>query len=116
MNFQTPESSQANLNQKLSSLSKQKLKKSECIGSIGWGVEDAEFRQTFRHQIHCKNVKDQPFKSEAEQENHRLFMFTTGLFASHVDNMYKITYEDLERLSVRKQKEVIFARATEHKR
>ena len=43
-------------------------------------------------------------------------MATTGFFASHTDNKYKITYEDLENLSLRKQKNIIIARATERKK
>ena len=42
-------------------------------------------------------------------------MYTTGFPASHVDNMYKITYEDIENLSIRKQREIIFAKASERK-
>lgn len=116
LTFKTPNSSQAHLKKNLMNISKQKLKSKERIGSIGWGVDDAEFQQTFKHQINCLPVKDQHFKFEAEQEKSKLFMFTTGSFASHVDNMYKITYEELENLSIRKQKEVIFARASERKK
>ena len=52
-------------------------------------------------EIKCLPVDKQYHKTYWDHDKTRLHMYTTGFFASHIDNKIGITFDDLEGLSIR---------------
>lgn len=74
----------------------------------GWKTDLAMDRD-----VRCLPMKDQPHKIFWDHDKTRLHMYTTGFFSSHVDNKMGISFDDLEGLSIRQQRDIIKQRAHE---
>ena len=75
----------------------------------GWGTDKSSLRQVI--DVKCLALEDQPFKTSWDHEKTRLQMYTTGFPAGYVDNQLGLTFEDIENLPVRKQREIVKERA-----
>ena len=56
-------------------------------------------------------MKDQPHKIYWDHDKTRLHMYTTGFQSSYVDEKIGVSFDDLEGLSIRQQREIVKQRA-----
>lgn len=94
---------------------KKSRKKPVLIGNVGWGVTDPEF-QDKDHVIRQLPSKDRPHMNFWEEDKTRYNMYTTGFQSTYVDNKLKVTYEDVELMSIRHKRELYMQRAADLKR
>jgi len=80
------------------------------LGSIGWGVSNPNTRDKTPNRI-CLPATEQPHMKFWDEDATRFNMYTTGFPSSHIDEKYKVTYEQLEHMSIRRRREIIKARA-----
>ena len=79
------------------------------LKNIGWGTDKPNLRQII--DVRCLAAEDRPFKNSFEHEKTRIQMYTTGYAAGYVDNQLGLTYEDIENMPVREQREIVKERA-----
>lgn len=79
---------------------------------IGWGVNNPALAQPF-HKVKCLPTKDMPHKIYWDHDKTRFYMYTTGFFSSHVDAKMNLSFDEMEGLSLREQKQLIQQRSVE---
>ena len=83
----------------------------ERVRDAGWGHDKEILNQT--KDVRCLPVEQQYHKKFWDHEATQIHMKTTGLFSNHVDQQMGLSFDDLEGLSVRQQREIVKRRAVE---
>lgn len=80
----------------------------------GWGSTKKHLKQN--KDVRCLPEDRQYHKKHWDHDATRTYMHTTGWFSHHLDALMGVSFEDMEGLSVRQQREMIKRRAFEMNR
>ena len=75
------------------------------LRKIGWGTQMEKLKQSYN--VKQMPIEDQYHKIYWDHEKTKYHMNTTGFFSKYLDHKFGFGLQDLEKKSVRRQKEII---------